>query len=183
VSLTTGAAPAAGPYLRTYSPGSTISFARQAPPDTNPAAFDFGSDVTISGTPADGDTFAVKASADQDMFTTLHGLITALRTPTGGGDAASAAYQNALNSALSNIDNAHDNVLTIRSQVGSRLKEIDTAQSTSEDLSLTYSQNLSRLQDLDYAQALSEFSLRQTSFEAAQKSFLQVTSLDLFKLI
>src|SRR6185503_15944479 len=114
-----------------------------------------------SGTPAAGDSFTVKASTDQDMFTTLHGLITALRTPTGSGDAAAAAYQN-----------AHDHVLTVRSQVGSRLNEIDTAQSTSEDLSLTYSQNLSRLQDLDYAQALSEFSLRQTYFEAAQKSFL-----------
>ena len=183
VSLTTGAAPAAGPYLRTYDPGGTISFARQAPPDTNPAPFDFGAGVTIEGTPADGDTFTVQASTDQDVFTTLHGLITALRTPTGGSDAAAAAYQNALNAALSDIDNAHDHVLIVRSQVGSRLKEVDTAQSTSEDLSLEYSQNLSRLQDLDFARALSEFSLRQTYFEAAQKSFLQVTSLDLFKLL
>jgi flagellar hook-associated protein 3 FlgL len=96
---------------------------------------------------------------------------------------SAAAYQNALNAAMSNIDNAHDRMLTVRAQVGARLKEVDIAQSTSEDLSLAYSQSLSRLQDLDYAKALSELALRQTYFEAAQKSFLTVTSLDLFKLL
>jgi flagellar hook-associated protein 3 FlgL len=183
VSLTTGAAPAAGPYLRTYVPGGTISLARQAPPDTNPAAFDFGASVTIDGVPASGDAFTVQASADQDVFTTLHGLITTLKNGTSGSDASAAVYQNALNAAMSNIDNAHDHVLGIRAQVGARLKEVDTAQSTSEDLSLAYSQSLSRLQDLDYAKALSELAQRQTYFEAAQKSFLTVTSLDLFKLL
>ena len=183
VSLTTGAAPAAGPYLRTYAPGGTISLARQAPPDTNPAAFDFGANVTIDGVPAGGDTFTVKASVDQDVFTTLHGLITTLKNGTNGSGASEAAYQNALNAAMSNVDNAHDHVLTVRAQVGAHLKEVDTAQSTSEDLSLAYSQSLSRLQDLDYAKALSDFSLQQTFFEAAQKSFLTVTSLDLFKLL
>jgi flagellar hook-associated protein 3 FlgL len=183
VSLTSGAAPAAGPYLRTYTPGGSISLARQAPPDTNPAAFDFGANVTIDGVPANGDSFTVQASANQDVFTTLHGLITALRTGTSGSAASSAAYQNALNSALSNIDNAHNHVLAVRAQVGARLKEVDIALSTSEDLSLVYSQSLSRLQDLDYAKALSDLALRQTYFEAAQKSFLTVTSLNLFKLL
>jgi flagellar hook-associated protein 3 FlgL len=183
VSLTTGAAPAAGPYLRSYTPGGTISLARQAPPDTNPAAFDFGANVTIDRVPANGDTFTIQASTDQDMFTTLHGLITTLRNGTSGTEASAAAYQNALNSAMSNIDNAHDHVLTLRAQVGARLKEVDIAQGTSEDLSLVYNQGLSRLQDLDYAKALSELAARQTYFEAAQKSFLTVTSLDLFKLL
>jgi flagellar hook-associated protein 3 FlgL len=183
VSLTTGAAPAAGPYLRTYVPGGTISLARQVPPDTNPAAFDFGAGVPIDGVPASGDTFTVQASVDQDVFTTLHDLITTLRTGRGGDAVSAAAYQNALNAAMSNIDNAHDRMLTVRAQVGARLKEVDIAQSTSEDLSLAYSQSLSRLQDLDYAKALSELALRQTYFEAAQKSFLTVTSLDLFKLL
>lgn len=183
VSLTTGAAPAAGPYLRSYTPGGTISLARQAPPDTNPAAFDFGANVTIDRVPANGDTFTIQASTDQDMFTTLHGLITTLRNGTSGTEASAAAYQNALNSAMSNIDNAHDHVLTFRAQVGARLKEVDIAQGTSEDLSLVYNQGLSRLQDLDYAKALSELAARQAYFEAAQKSFLTVTSLDLFKLL
>jgi flagellar hook-associated protein 3 FlgL len=182
VSLETGAAPAAGPYPRTYTSGATISLSRQAPPDTNPAPFDFGAAVTIDGAPADGDTFTVKASVNQDMFATINNLITTLRSPTGSV-AANASYQNALNSAMSNVDNALDHVLTVRAQVGARLKEVASAQSTSGDLSVTYSQRLSGLQDLDYAKALSDFQLQQTSFEAAQKSFLSITSLDLFKLL
>ena len=80
LSLTTGAAPGAGPYLRTYTDGAGINLSRQAPPDTNPASFDFGAQLTIEGQPADGDSFTVQASTNQDLFKTIHDLITTLET-------------------------------------------------------------------------------------------------------
>lgn len=183
VSLLTGAAPAAGPYLRTYVPGGAISLATQSPPDTNPAPFDFGASVAVSSTPVSGDTFTVRASTNQDMFTTLNGLITALQTGINSSVATSAAYQNSLSSALMNIDNSLNNVLKVRADVGARLKEVDTAQGTSEDLSLQYGTTLSRLEDLDYAKAISDLNLQQVYLEAAQKSFLKITSLNLFSIL
>ena len=103
MSLTTGAAPTAGPFLRTYTDGGTIALRSQVPPDTNPTAFDYGAEISISGTPASGDTFTVQASTNEDVFTTLYNLITSLETAQRT-TAGNARLANDLNTALSNID-------------------------------------------------------------------------------
>jgi flagellar hook-associated protein 3 FlgL len=183
VSLLTGAAPAAGPYLRTYIPGGTISLKTQAPPDTNATPFDFGATVSIAGAPAGGDSFTVRASTNQDVFTTLHNLVTTLRNGTNGSVASNASYQNALNSAMQGVDNSLGTVLTMRTGVGARLKEVDTAQAGSDDLSVQYSKNISDLQDLDMAKAISDLNQQQLFLQAAQQSFIKITSLNLFSLL
>ena len=184
VSMLTGAAPAAaGPYLRSYVTGSAISLKTQSPPDTNAVPFDYGAIVTISGQPASGDTFSVAASSNQDVFTTLHNLISSLQTGINGSATTTAVSQNALNTAMSGIDNALNNVLAVRADVGARLKEIDTAQTSSDDLSIQYNATLSGLRDLDYTKAISDLSQQQVFLQAAQQSFLKITSLNLFSLL
>jgi flagellar hook-associated protein 3 FlgL len=182
VSLTTGAAPAAGPYLRPYQSGGTISFARQAPPDTNATAFDYGIEMTVTGQPANGDTYTVAPSANQDIFATVHNLINAVETG-GGGAAANTALANSLNTALNNLDNAIDVSLTITASVGARSKEIETAQSNADDLKLQYNTTLSGLTSLDYAKALSELTFNQVTLEAAQQSFVRIQNLSLFNFL
>jgi flagellar hook-associated protein 3 FlgL len=182
VSLTTGAAPAAGPYLRTYQSGGTISFARQAPPDTNATAFDYGIEMTVTGQPANGDTYTVAPSANQDIFATVHDLISAIETG-GGGATANTALANSLNTALNNLDNAIDVSLTITASVGARSKEIETAQSNADDLKLQYNTTLSGLTNLDYAKALSELTFNQVTLEAAQQSFVRIQNLSLFNFL
>jgi flagellar hook-associated protein 3 FlgL len=183
VSLLTGAAPAAGPFLRTYVAGGAIALASRTPPDTNPTPFDFGASVAVTGAPVSGDSFSVAASTQQDVFATVHGLITALRTGLDGTAASKGAYHNALSGAMSSIDNALNNVLTVRAAVGTRMKEVDAAQGTSEDLSLQYEKTLSNLQDLDYAKTISDLNLQQVYLQAAQKSFLAITSHNLFSML
>jgi flagellar hook-associated protein 3 FlgL len=182
LSLTTGAAPAPGPYLRTYQPGASIVLARQAPPDTNPANFDYGIELTVTGEPATGDTFTVAPSVNQDVFATVYDLITALEA-AGPGATSRTALSNALNTALGNIDNAIDVSLRVRASVGARAKEVDTARNAAADLAQQYATTLSQLQDLDYAKAISDLTFQQVSLEAAQKSFLRVQGLSLFEYI
>jgi len=183
ISLLTGAAPGAGPYLRPYSPGSTITLKSQVPPDTNPVAFDFGATVTVSGAPADNDAFTVRTSVNQDLFSTLHGLIVSLEDGKATGAASAATYQNALNASMAGLDNALDKVLTVRAEVGARLRAVGAEQDANEGMSLDHGRRLSELLDLDYAKAISDLSQRQTELEAAQKSFISVTSLSLFNLL
>lgn len=183
VSLLTGAAPAAaGPYLRSYTDGSSISLKTVAPPDTNPTAFDYGAELSVKGAPADGDQFTVQASTNTDIFATLHRLITALesasKTPLGNTQLA-----NSLNGVLSNIDNAIDRVLTVRAAAGTRLKEVETTKSLNDDVLLQYDRQLSGLRDLDYTKAISDLSLQKVQLEAAQKSFAKVQGLSLFNYI
>ena len=183
VSLLTGAIPAAGPHLRSYSESAPIALRTVAPPDTNPVPFDFGATVAVSGAPADGDLIGVRAAATRDMFGMISDLISSLRQGQSATAASAAAYRNRLDTALTGIDNALDQVLLVRAGAGTRLAELDTAQTAAEDAVLNHQQNLSRLQDLDYAAALSELAQRQAQLEAVQKSFLQITRLRLFDFI
>lgn len=182
LSLTTGAAPAPGPYLRTYQPGVAISGARQAPPDTNPVAFDFGFELSVEGEPATGDTFTVAPSAQQDVFTTVWNLIGALES-SGSSGPDNARLANAINTALTELDNALDVNLTVRAAVGARMREIGTSQATAEDLQLQHERTLSQLTDLDYNKAISELTFKQVGLEAAQKTFLRVQGLSLFEFL
>jgi len=61
--------------------------------------------------------------------------------------------------------------------------EIQSMQDTSQDLALRYEEDRGRLIDLDYAQALSDVTRKQVTLEAAQKSYLAVTRLNLFDLL
>jgi len=182
VSLLTGAAPASGPHLRTYTTGTTISLARQSPPDTNPVAFDYGIALSVSGSPATGDVFTVAPSTSQDVFATVYGLITALES-AGTGTTLNTRFTNLRNTALSNLDNALTVNLTAVSAIGARAGEIDTARETAGDASLQFDKTLSSLQDLDYASALSQLTQQKVSLEAAQKSFIQVQQLSLFQYL
>jgi flagellar hook-associated protein 3 FlgL len=172
-SLLTGLAPGAAPYPRAYVSGSNIDLSQAGPP-----AFDYGARLSISGAPADGDSFSVTASASQDAFKTINDLVQLLQSSPSG-----AALTNGLSSAQRNLDNAMETVLTARTSTGARMKELDSVKSAGEDRALQYSQTVSALQDLDYAKAASELAQQQVNLEAAQKSFVKVAGLSLFSYI
>ncbi len=182
VSLTTGAAPGGGPFLRTYQDGASIVLASQVPPDTNPTAFDYGIDLSVTGEPATGDAFTVAPSVNEDIFATVYQLIRAVET-AGPGATSNTRLANALNSAHNSIDNALDVGLAVRASVGARAKEIESGISASGDLNLQYDQTLATLRDLDYAKAISELTFNQFSLEAAQKTFVQIQGLSLFNFL
>lgn len=146
-----------------------------------PINFD-GLQLDIRGLPADGDSFNIAPSVKQSVFTTFTDLISALRAPASGAT-GQATLTNALNAAQDNINSTLDNVLSVRSTVGSRLREVDSLDNAGQDLDIQYKQNLSDLQDLDYTQALSKFAQTQTTLEAAQRSFIKITSLSLFSFL
>jgi flagellar hook-associated protein 3 FlgL len=182
-SVLTGApSAAAGPYLRTYNSGSTIDLQKQAG-DTRVTPFDAGIEMQITGVPATGDTFSIQRAGNKDIFSSVHDLIARLSSPLPVGAAPRAQYDSVLTLTSSSLDSAMDHILTVNASIGVRMRELDSSQNTSRDLGLHYDQDLSRLQDLDYASALSELAQKQFSLEAAQKSYVAVTSLKLFDFI
>lgn len=151
-----------------YTAGSAITFD--------------GISMSVSGKPADGDSFSVAPSTKQSMFTTITNLIQTLKTGATG-DAGQAALTNSLSLASQNMSNALDNVLTVDASVGARLKEVDSLNSTGSALDIQYSTTLSGLQDLDMASAISLYSQQQTTLQAAQLSFKTMSGLSLFNYI
>ncbi|KGF81322.1 flagellar hook protein [Massilia sp. JS1662] len=144
-------------------------------------AFD-GVSFDIKGAPANGDSFSVQPSQKQSVFTTITNLIQTLRSPSDGS-AGKAALANNLNTASQNMKNALDNVLTVQASVGSRLKEVDSLDSTGDDLNVQYQTTLSGLQDLDMVKAISLYTQQQQTLQAAQMSFKTMSGLSLFNYI
>ncbi len=143
-----------------------------------------GMQFDISGEPGDSDTFLVSPSENESLFTTLSNLMSALENDNPlGGSAAKAQYTNSVNRALNNIDRGLENISTIRTSIGSRLRELDALQATGEDVGLQYKSKLSELQDVDFNKVVSDLNQQQTSLTAAQKSFKQVSDLSLFNYL
>lgn len=156
----------------TFSPDTPISFG--------------GVQVKISGAPANGDSFDVSTAqnAGTDIFAAIGQLVSALRTPlAGGGAAAQAQLQNALSTANVKITNAHDNVLTVLSSVGSRQTELDALDTGGAARKLQEESYLSSIEDLDPYSAISEFYQRQSSLQATQMTFAKLNNISLFNYL
>jgi flagellar hook-associated protein 3 FlgL len=131
-----------------------------------------------------GAAYIGAAGSSPDMFSAISDIITALRTPVdNAGPASQAQLQTALAIGNKNITNAHDNVLTVRASVGSRLQELDALTVTGDSRTLLDKSYLSDLQDLDYASAIAEFYQRQTALQASQQTFVKIQQIALFNYL
>ena len=144
---------------------------------------DYGSSITIEGVPAEGDQFEITPSSTQSVFTTIAKLVGVLETANLGASGGAAKLSSDIGFALTNLDQASENILRVRAAIGSRMGEIASVASVSEDLDLQYSQTLSQLQDLDYAKAITDLTRKQTDLQAAQQSFIRASQLSLFNYL
>jgi len=151
-----------------YAPGSSITVA--------------GMQVKIAGSPATGDAFTLEPAPRQSVFESVQNLIATLRAPSAT-PAERAKLANGLGTALQNLDQAQEAVLTARAGVGARMRELDSLSTGNDARLVQYESTLSRLSDLDYGKALSDFARQQLALEASQKSFLQVSGLSLFSYL
>lgn len=151
----------------------------------NPIKFG-GLQISISGAPAAGDKFnvATAKNAGTDIFSAISDVIAALKIPLdNAGPAAQAHLLNALSTANRKITNAHDNILTVRASVGSRLQELDALGAAGDSRNLSDKSYLSDLQDLDYASTIAEFYQRQTALQASQQTFVKIQQMSLFNYL
>jgi flagellar hook-associated protein 3 FlgL len=170
-------------------PGTQVLPDPLAPPPVPPAvlgvpyvsgqaiSFD-GIQFDIEGAPANGDTFTVAPSTNESVFKTIADLIDVLKTVSVG-----ANVTNGLNQGLNHLDNALNNVLTVRASLGVRLNELDALQTEGDNLGLQFKQSLSLLQDVDYNKAISDLVMQQTALQAAQQTFSKVSGLSLFNYL
>lgn len=141
-----------------------------------------GAQVSVSGTPATGDTFTIAPSAAQDMFSTVSGLLTTLASATTT-DAQRAQFATQMGTALSQLDQALDHVSGIRAQVGARLSLLDDTKNSRDDNEVQLQQSISQLRDLDFASAITKLNLQQIGLQAAQNSYSRIAQLSLFDFL
>lgn len=139
-----------------------------------------GMSFTISGTPQAGDQFQIRPStADLDVFEVLDKAVADLRAPFRTG--TQIAQFNADN--LLSLDAVLGNVLAARSAAGDVLNQVDTETERLGSQKLSAQTERSNAEDLDMIQAISEFQNKQTSYDAALKSYAMVQRMSLFQYI
>jgi flagellar hook-associated protein 3 FlgL len=148
-----------------YAPGSDIAFG--------------GIDIKLSGTPAAGDSFAVKPGATSSLFQTVQDMISALQLPQGTGAQITQAQQ-ALQNVLANLGGAQTSVLSAQATLGTSLAEIQSVQTQTSAQSTNATTQISNLQSANLPQVLANYSESLTALQAAQLAFAKVQGLTLF---
>jgi len=160
--------PVAG-FPQAYTPGQEIVFD--------------GAAVTISGEPTVGvDTFSVKPSSSQDVFTTVKRLADALNQPSGLASEESKAKMD-ITRSISELDNILEHFLNVSASIGSRLNSVDGQVFMNEDTVLNLQEVMSSLEDLDYAEAVGKLNLQMVGMQAAQQVYLKAQGLSLFEFM
>jgi flagellar hook-associated protein 3 FlgL len=138
-----------------------------------------GARVTVTGTPAVGDSFSIAPAQDMDMFAVLDDLIATLETGAGL-PSDRAVFQQQIGTSIADIDQSLNRVLQVRSEVGSRLTAIDAATNSREAEAIDLQQLLSDLRDVDYAVAISKLNQEYAGLQAAQAAYTKIAQLSLF---
>jgi flagellar hook-associated protein 3 FlgL len=142
-----------------------------------------GIDLTVTGTPANGDSFTVRPSQQQDLFTTIRNLADLLDTPTASSSTLRAQVQTGVLEGLTSLQTAQDKIIDARAALGARLQSADDSSSQLSAQALQINTALSGLRDIDYAEAAGRLNQQLTGLQAAQQSFAKVQGLTLFNYL
>ncbi|MCB1756615.1 MAG: flagellar hook-associated protein FlgL [Gammaproteobacteria bacterium] len=148
-----------------FEPGETIEFA--------------GIQVDITGSPEAGDSFTIKPSSNQDLFTTVNNFIEILNTEPAN-DTEEALRKQELSGFISDLNQAFEHINAKRSEVGTRQVYIESSREENESVKAQIDITISGFEDLDYAEAVTRMESQLTSLEALQSSFSRIESLSLF---
>lgn len=145
------------------------------------AQFTVADGAGANGTPAAGDSFSVQPG-NQNIFQALTNVITALRQPINtAGDQTNLA--NVVAQANTSIAASLNNVLNVRDQIGNSLQQISSLSSVGATLNLSFQATIGTLQNVNYAQAISQLSMQQFTYQAAQKAFASTSQLTLISML
>ncbi|VXC27738.1 MULTISPECIES: flagellar hook-associated protein FlgL [unclassified Pseudomonas] len=112
----------------------------------------------------------------QGVLDTIVNLRRVLENPAS----TSSEIRDAVAAGMTNLDHAAVNIDSVRGEIGARLNVIDTTLTDNEDVTLVNKSVQADLRELDYAEALSRLSFQSIILEAAQQSYVKISSLNLF---
>ncbi|WLD57038.1 flagellar hook-associated protein FlgL [Salinispirillum sp. LH 10-3-1] len=138
--------------------------------------------ISISGKPVAGDNFVVETTTKQGPLYTLEKLVDGLMM-LGDSFDESQAVSNLVGDSLDNIDSAIENISIYRAKIGARLNTAETTKDIHLDLELVSKDVRSKLADVDLAEAVSRLQMETTALQAAQQTYVKVSSLSLFNFI
>lgn len=139
-----------------------------------------GLSIGVNGTPASGDRFeATPAARDLSIFDALDRTATELETR----NRSDAQRAQTVMAGLRDIDASISSIVGERARLGEVLNRTDSVEQRLADGKLLAKTERSAAEDIDMVQAASDFSEKQTSYDAALKAYSMVQRLSLFEYI
>ncbi|EJL92946.1 flagellar hook-associated protein FlgL [Pantoea sp. GM01] len=121
--------------------------------------------------------------SEKSLFNMLDSAIAALKVPQEGADASTTeAFSDVMAKTNRGLSNSLNNVLKVRSDLGTKMAELDTLDTQGDDRDLIMSSQMSDLVDVDYTQAISSYTMKQTALQASYKTFTDMSQMSLFQL-
>ena len=108
-----------------------------------------------------------------ELFSTLSNMYEALVTNNSDG----------IRNSLDKVTSVHEHIIAQQSNIGSRMKRVETLTHAVEDKDYTYKILQSNMEDLDYVEAASRLKNKSLALQAGQQTFTQLSDLSLFKYI
>ena len=108
-----------------------------------------------------------------ELFSTLSNMYEALVTNNSDG----------VRNSLDKVTSVHEHIIAQQSNIGSRMKRVETLTHAVEDKDYTYKILQSNMEDLDYVEAASRLKNQSLALQAGQQTFTQLSDLSLFKYI
>jgi len=165
-----GGAIASGP---TYAPGTEGRLVWQG--GGSAPAVGIGSRSIASGSDGPSVFGITDAAADtRDLFATLTALNAALATPDA------ALRQTGIDTSIGDLDGHITRIANARGTVGARLSRLESESERLAKTSLATESDLSKLESLDMPEAIARMQRLLTVLEAAQASFVRISSLSLW---
>lgn len=118
-----------------------------------------------------------------DLFAILDQAIATLKTPLAAGDDTTLQdFQDTMNQVNRGLNNSLNNILTLQSENGSQLSELDSLDTLAGDRNVIVADQLSQLVDTDITETISDYQMKQTALQASYTAFTQMSKLSLFQL-
>ncbi|WP_298626556.1 flagellar hook-associated protein FlgL [uncultured Legionella sp.] len=141
-----------------------------------------GIELTVSGTPVAGDSFAIDPAKNESLFSTVQRMISNLNQPYKTAvEKASTETEN--NQLLSQLDKSFNHIANIQADLGARLNQLASADNANQNLLDTSNASLKLLREIDPYQVASELTLQIYNLQIAQKSYVQIQGMSLFNYI
>ncbi|MDU5769356.1 flagellar hook-associated protein FlgL [Mixta calida] len=121
--------------------------------------------------------------SESNIFNTLDTAINALKQPIqNADDATKAVSKDALDKATRGLSNSLNNILAVRSELGTQLDELDKLDSLGAERSTLQATRMSGLVDVDYTKAISTYTMQQQALQASYKTFSDMSQMSLFQM-
>jgi flagellar hook-associated protein 3 FlgL len=141
-----------------------------------------GVKLDFTGAPQADDQFVVGASGHktQSALDTLSQLRQVLETPSDESVMQQIKLKDALNSAIGNLTNSSEQILSVQGAIGARLNSVDIASTENISLDLSNASTQAAIGNTDVATASIDLAFQQSLLQASQLAFVKISQLSLF---